>query len=193
MTDIFKELINFKITYYNQKYQLLNNNDLVLASFVNPSYKKFSKATDDEKKDLIYRASECIKDYFEANKEKFKKQDTVASTETPKQNCTLSDSDDDNLEKDLDLRMLRNEIKNYATLLKPETNAVDFWKANSSQFPVIFEIFKEHHFVPGTSTPTERHFSHAGEQIWARRNTISTDTVEAIMFLYENQKCLRDE
>ena len=137
----------------------------MLASFVNPSYKKFSKATDDEKKDLFKRASGCIEEYFEENKEKFKKQDTVTSKETPKRNCTLSDSDDNNLEKDLDLRVLRKEIKNYANLAKPETDAVNFWKAHFSQFPVSFEIFKEYYFVPGTSTPTERHVSHAGEQI----------------------------
>ena len=72
-------------------------------------------------------------------------------------------------------KKLRNTYKN---ILKPENNVVDFWKSNSKKYPVIFKLFKQHHFVPGSSTPSERKFSHCGEQVWDRRNTIAQDTVE---------------
>jgi hypothetical protein len=68
----FKALVNSEIKYYNQKYQLLNNNHLAVASFTNPFYKRFTKGIDDERKDLIERASKCIEEYYQANTEKFK-------------------------------------------------------------------------------------------------------------------------
>ena len=40
---------------------------------------------------------------------------------------------------------------------------------------------------PGSTTASEREFPDAGEQIWNRRNGISPETVEAVMFLHENQ------
>ena len=49
----FKAVIHNKIKFYNQKYQLLNNDNLALASFTNPFYKKFTKGIEEERKDLI--------------------------------------------------------------------------------------------------------------------------------------------
>ena len=50
----------------------------------------------------------------------------------------------------------------------------DFWKSNSEKYPVIFELFMQHHFVPA--------------QVWDRINTIAQDTVESVMLLNENDE-----
>ena len=92
----------------------------------------------------------------------------------------------------MNIRLVKKEIKNYINLPKPDskTNAVDFWKQNKEKYPVIYDLFLQHHFVPGSSTSSERNFSDCGEQVLDRRNRISTETVEAIMFLYENHESL---
>ena len=191
----FKAVIHNKIKFYNQKYQLLNNDNLALASFTNPFYKKFTKGIGDERKDLIQRASKCVEDYYLTNVDKFKTPQSHAITEddhiNSKKLVTLSD-DSDSENGELNIRLVRKEIKNYINLPKPDSkiNVIDYWKQNKEKFPVIYDIFLQHHFVPGSSTSSERNFSDCGEQIWDRRNRISTETVEAIMFLYENHESL---
>ena len=41
--------------------------------------------------------------------------------------------------------------------------------------------------APAFSTPSERVFSSAGNQVWNRRNQGATQKVEEIMFIYENE------
>ncbi len=173
----FKALINNKIKYYNQKYQVLNNNHLAVASFTNPFYKRFTKGIDDERKDLIERASKCIEEYYQANTEKFKISPcninpSNTNGDRSKKLISLSDdSDDERKGKQMNVNRVRKEIKNYINSPKPDNNstAVDFWKFNKEKYPIIFELFKQHHFLPGSTTASEREFSNAGEQIWNRR------------------------
>ena len=40
--------------------------------------------------------------------------------------------------------------------------------------------------IPATSVPSERLFSHAGYNVWDRRNRISDQNVEKMMMIYEN-------
>ena len=89
----------------------------------------------------------------------------------------------------MDDKMLIKEIKAYSNLAKPRVLAEQFWKLklNQQKFPVIFYLFKTHHAVPATSTPSERLFSATDYQIWDRRNRLDPQKVEAIMFIYENE------
>jgi hypothetical protein len=49
----------------------LNNENLALASFKNPFNKKFTKGIEEERKDLIQRASKRVEDYYLINVDKF--------------------------------------------------------------------------------------------------------------------------
>ena len=109
------------------------------------------------------RASKCVEAYHNINTDKFKKPDsTNNNTQSEKRTMSLSDDSDDDTSEDMDVRFVRKEIKEYK-------NIPDYWKSNSEKYPVIFELFNSHHFVPGSSTPSERKFFHCGEQVWDRR------------------------
>jgi hypothetical protein len=41
--------------------------------------------------------------------------------------------------------------------------------------------------IPATSVPSECQFSHAGYAIWDRRNKLSPERVDKMMFLYDNR------
>ena len=67
-----------------------------------------------------------------------------------------------------------------------DTSINEYWDANAKKFPVIFEIFKMYHSIPAMSVPSERVFSGAEHQVWDRRNKISPEKVDHVMFIYEN-------
>ena len=67
-----------------------------------------------------------------------------------------------------------------------DTSINEYWNANGKKFPVIFEIFKMNHSIPAMSVPSERVFSGAEHQEWDRRNKISPEKVDHVMFICEN-------
>ena len=48
---VFKGLLYNRLEFYNQKYNLLDDKQLITASFTNPKTKNFPHATAEEKKD----------------------------------------------------------------------------------------------------------------------------------------------
>jgi hypothetical protein len=122
----------------------LNNDNLALASFTNPFYKKFTKGIEEERKDLIQRASKCVEDYYLINVDKFKKPQSHAITEDDhidsKKLVNLSD-DSDSENGELNIRLVKKEIKNYINFPKPnsKTNAVgNKIKRNFQSFMIFF-------------------------------------------------------
>lgn len=49
----FKEMLELYSDFYVKKYSLLENRQLILSAFLNPKYKKFSHATDEQKKSFL--------------------------------------------------------------------------------------------------------------------------------------------
>ena len=68
---------------------------------------------------------------------------------------------------------------------------LNFWKTHQTKYPQLFKLFKILYTIPATSTPSERLFSDAGYQVWDRRNKISPERVEQVMFIFENDKNLQ--
>ena len=190
----FKSILYNKIKFYVNKFQILNNDVLAAATFVNPRTKKFSHATSEERKFLKSRAENFIKSFFQKNKENlsdFSRQ-AKSSSEQHENVLKLSDSSDDGFGSDGRFHSLKKEIRNYINEPKPQDdmNAVEFRKLNSNKYPIVFSVFEYLFTIPATSTPSERLFSKAGIQVWDRRNKIYPEKVEKIMFLFKNDKKL---
>ena len=197
---VFRSLIHNRTKFYNLKYQLLNDDDLALATFSNPKTKNFPHALPSEKADLLVRAKLGIQDYFEKNEIKLNKR-LEKPTESQKQKSKsqiekdrlnheydLENSDNDQNKTTFAKSDLGKEIERYICLPKDndETPVEEFWLKNSERFPIIFEVFREYHGAPAMSTASERVFSDCENQLWDRRNTINPEKFEKVMFIYEN-------
>jgi zinc finger BED domain-containing protein 1 (E3 SUMO-protein ligase ZBED1) len=58
--------------------------------------------------------------------------------------------------------------------------------SHQGKFPYIARVARMVLTPPATSVPSERVFSAAANQIWARRNRLAASSVEKIMFLLNN-------
>ena len=122
-------MIHNRIKFNNSKYQILNNDDLVLATFSNPKNKHFPHALRSEKDDMILRAKDAISEYFKANQDKFNQinsdgisqKNKAKSTKKPRSQHQLENerlakkynleaSDDDTTRKTLTSEYLNREI-----------------------------------------------------------------------------------
>lgn len=63
---------------------------------------------------------------------------------------------------------------------------IEWWKLNFSRFPRIGMLSKRLLTIPGSSVPSERVFSAAGELISAKRNRLNPENVNMLLFLHEN-------
>ena len=65
--DFHKLFVKALLTYldfYIEKYEILENEFLITSTFLNPKYKKFSNASEEDKKKFIKKASNYLKELF---------------------------------------------------------------------------------------------------------------------------------
>ena len=98
----------------------------------------------------------------------------------------MSDSSDEDNGLDINSKALMKEIKAYNNE-KQVSDCIEFWKKNSAKYPILYEFFLVYGGAAASSSPSERLFSSIGYQVWDRRNKISPERVEYVMFLYENE------
>ena len=82
------------------------------------------------------------------------------------------------IEKELNLLRLDNA----------NTELRQFWLTRKSTYPCLFKVFRYLMCLPATSVPSERLFSSCSDQIWAKRNRLSAESFEKIMFIFKNLK-----
>jgi hypothetical protein len=63
-----------------------------------------------------------------------------------------------------------------------------WWKEHEGQYPSLSRVAKKHLSIPGTSVPSERVFSTAGDIISAKRSVISPEHLDQLLFLNKNIK-----
>ena len=82
---------------------------------------------------------------------------------------------------------LELEVEIYKNIpLENKETFSDFWHSNEKNLVNLRKVARHVLTPPATSCPSERAFSTAGYQIWARRNRLSGSSVERIMFLIGN-------
>ena len=78
-----------------------------------------------------------------------------------------------------------DEIKVYLSLnLSDEnTNPLEWWRVNQSQFPNLSRMAKDYLAIPATSVPSEESFSAGKNLITDKRNRLAGKTIRVCMCL----------
>lgn len=63
-----------------------------------------------------------------------------------------------------------------------------WWSQNEERFPLLAKLAKTVLCIQGTSVPSERVFSTAGDIVTAQRSALPPDNVDALIFLKKNMK-----
>ena len=69
---------------------------------------------------------------------------------------------------------------------KRESNPLQYWKQNASRFPPLADVAVKFLCAPCTSVDSERLFSSVSNVLNAKRNRLSADHVEMLVFLKKN-------
>ncbi|EFN84807.1 Zinc finger BED domain-containing protein 1, partial [Harpegnathos saltator] len=62
-----------------------------------------------------------------------------------------------------------------------------WWKAHENLYPTIAALAKIYLAIPASSASSERVFSTAGNIVTAKRNCLSTENVNLLIFLNKNK------
>ena len=69
-----------------------------------------------------------------------------------------------------------------------KNNPLEWWKINEKKFPRLHQIAKKYLCIPGSSVPSERLFSKAGQLVSERRNRLKPKNIDMMLFLNQNLK-----
>ncbi|XP_056292793.1 zinc finger BED domain-containing protein 4-like [Pseudoliparis swirei] len=95
--------------------------------------------------------------------------------------------------KDMDSKTpadIKEEVAFYlaASGITVDGDPLTWWKSNEFKYPHIAKMARCYLAVPGSSVPSERVFSTAGDIVTAKRSTLSPDNVDTLVFLKKNLK-----
>ena len=86
------------------------------------------------------------------------------------------------------LQKIKKEVTSYLDYpsLEPNTNPLEWWKAENSRFPNLLNLAKKYLCICGTSVPSERVFSSSGHIANNLRNHLTPNNVNKLVFLSKN-------
>ena len=84
--------------------------------------------------------------------------------------------------------MAKREVADYraAKSISMKSNPLDFWKLNSTRFPLLSQLSLRYLCVQASSVASERVFSTAGDTLSNERSKMSTDKVDMAIFIKKN-------
>uniref|UniRef100_A0A3Q1BI66 BED-type domain-containing protein n=1 Tax=Amphiprion ocellaris TaxID=80972 RepID=A0A3Q1BI66_AMPOC len=82
----------------------------------------------------------------------------------------------------------QEEVNRYReeTHIPLSENPLHWWKVHAGAFPLLARQAKRYLCVPGTSVPSERVFSAAGDIVTAKRSCLTSQHVDQLLFLQKN-------
>nr|XP_054594517.1 E3 SUMO-protein ligase ZBED1-like [Nothobranchius furzeri] len=85
-------------------------------------------------------------------------------------------------------QVVEDEVASYrlADSIGVDADPFRWWKTNEHRFPHVAKVAKRLLCVPGTSVPSERIFSTAGDIVSANRSRLAPDSVDRLIFLHKN-------
>jgi len=91
----------------------------------------------------------------------------------------IADSDEEDEDEGNEL----HKYKSMADKISHNQDPLLWWKYNEKKYPVVSQMAKKYLSVIATSVPCERLFSEAGQVISKRRNRLSPNRVNQLLFL----------
>lgn len=81
-----------------------------------------------------------------------------------------------------------DEVMRYKEVkpLPLSTNPLHWWREHEGEFPLLSCQAKRYLCIPGTSVPSERIFSTAGDIVTAQRSALKPEHVDQLLFLNKN-------
>ena len=71
-----------------------------------------------------------------------------------------------------------------------DVNTLQWWKAHEARLKGLYHAVRKYFGIPATSAPSERVFSLAGSICSRRRECLSPDNLDALVFLNANCKLM---
>ena len=87
------------------------------------------------------------------------------------------------------MQRVEAEVSKYRDLVPPldlKSSPLKWWKDHQDEFPNLAGLARQVLCVPGTSVPSERVFSTAGDVVTSQRATLHPDNVDKLIFLKHN-------
>ncbi|XP_040188247.1 E3 SUMO-protein ligase ZBED1-like [Rana temporaria] len=87
--------------------------------------------------------------------------------------------------------IIKEEVESYllaASGITVDGDPMTWWKSNECKYPHVAKMARCYLAVPGSSVPSERVFSTAGDIVTAQRSTLSPENVDILVFLKKNLK-----
>ena len=80
------------------------------------------------------------------------------------------------------------EVKRYRSedCLPLSSNPLAWWREHEQSFPLLAKLARLYLTAQGTSVPSERVFSTAGDIVTAQRSALSPENVDMLIFLKKN-------
>ena len=72
--------------------------------------------------------------------------------------------------------------------VSPDEDPLAWWKAHKMAYPHLVHVAKIYLSVPGTSVPSERVFSTAGDVVSGQRALLGAESVDRLIFIKKNYK-----
>jgi hypothetical protein len=200
MKAFLKSYLLRQLDKYCLKYNINENNEFLLtASFLDIRTKLFGETSINRRAEYTKKCIEAIKSVIPESQDPcgnqtqsnvcvrderqrlriFDFNKNINSNNKPKKRGPKSQKPNHTLSINL-------EVENYEKEVGKDIDPIDFWKANMQMYPILYKAFLFFMAIPATSVPSERLFSHAGYNVWDRRNRISDQNVEKMMMIYEN-------
>ena len=192
ITTFLKSSLLESVEFYVREYKLLENKTIILANFLTPNRKKFAIIENpNERQNFIRIAKEAIFELVNSN--------GFFPVASQTQSNNLDDSFDDNnylpnpLNQNEHCEQLKKEIETYELDSNTEKDSLLCWNNHKNDLPNLSNLSSRILTIPASTTPSERLFSNCKFQIFDRRNRISPENVEALMFLCENKNHVIEE
>ncbi len=93
------------------------------------------------------------------------------------------DDSDDNETIELDFK---KELSAYSKMAVIQQNVLDFWREHQFDFPILYCIATMILSTTATGVPSERLFPDCGNNLYDKRNRMTAECSQMLMFLYEN-------
>jgi hypothetical protein len=184
LTQVLKKYLLHYINFYMNKYELSENPTLIAATFLDVRTKTFGRVSEKERKDFLKIAQTYIKQILPESSQS----NNTNSILVLKPRLNIFDFERTNTSARMKKKLVGLDKELYDYLNEPVKNIepIQYWNINKDIFPMLFGVLKKLFCIPATSVPAETLFSHAGYNVWDRRNKLKPSNVNKMMVIYEN-------